>query len=185
VSKDQFQYRDMPRRDRIAVIRLNRAFRLLLSKYRRISTAQARTFLSICAEEGLTVSTLALKCGVEPFTISRHLRELGTRNRRGDTACGLVDVRDLELGDNRERYVFLSDQGVTLFRQMIVAFKGEPIPPIDARRSPAKTDASQEAHGAAPAAEGYPRSTGGPTGSPRAMSTLRPGNAPGDTSSES
>ena len=93
---------------------------MLIELYHRLSVAEASTFLAAWAEEGLTVSTLAHRCGVDPQTISRHLRVLTARNIRGVDGLGLLLVKDSRTQrDLRHRYVFLSERGSGLAARML------------------------------------------------------------------
>jgi hypothetical protein len=59
------------------------ALKLLIPLHRRITTTQAMTFLHVAFEEGLSISTLATRCGVRPHTISKHLRAVGAQGVGG------------------------------------------------------------------------------------------------------
>lgn len=58
----------------------------------RLPASYIGTFLKIATNEGLSVSELAIKCGVSGAVMSRHLGELGTGNRRGGAGLDLVAV---------------------------------------------------------------------------------------------
>jgi len=116
----QNQFRQLGSMERTLVVRFATAIHVLLELYHRLTTAQAVTFLAVWAEQGLTVSTLALRCGVEPQTISHHLRVLTSRNIRGVGGLGLLVVKDRRTQDDlRHRYVFLTERGSALAARMV------------------------------------------------------------------
>jgi len=90
-----------------------------------MSTTQAITFLQVAAaEEELTVSALADRCGVKHNTISKHLRDLGAINRRGEPSLGLITTVRRPNDDGRQRRVILTDRGVAVARAMAAIMKG-------------------------------------------------------------
>ena len=103
--------------------RLRRALGVLTSIHHRISLAQATTFLHVAWEEGLTVSALASRCGVQPTTISKHLRDLGPINRDQEPGLGLITITKGDYGDQREHFVILTERGTAVARQMIAIMK--------------------------------------------------------------
>jgi DNA-binding MarR family transcriptional regulator len=116
----QNQFCQLGSMERTLIVRFATAIHVLLELYHRLTIAQATTFLAVWAEEGLTVSTLALRCGVEPQTVSRHLRILTSRNIRGVDGLGLLVVKDRRpQGDLRHRYVFLTERGSALAARML------------------------------------------------------------------
>lgn len=116
----QGQFRQLEPMERTLVVRFATAIHVLLELYHRLTIAQATTFLAVWAEEGLNVSTLALRCGVEPSTISHHLRVLTSRHIRGSDGLGLLIVKDERTQrDLRHRYVFLTKRGAALAARMV------------------------------------------------------------------
>lgn len=116
----QNQFRQLGSMERTLVVRFATAIHVLLELYHRLTIAQAVTFLAVWAEEGLTVSALALRCGVEPQTISHHLRVLTSRNIRGVDGLGLLVVNDRRTQDDlRHRYVFITERGSALAARMV------------------------------------------------------------------
>lgn len=105
-------------RDQRMFRRLFAALKLLILMRRRITTTQAMTFLHVAFEEGLSVSTLAERCGVRPHTISKHLRDLGITNRRGEPSLGLIEAVQKAHHDRREFFVVLTPRGATVARKM-------------------------------------------------------------------
>ncbi|MEY9632350.1 DNA-binding MarR family transcriptional regulator [Bradyrhizobium japonicum] len=77
------------------------------------------------------VSTLALRCGVNPSTISHHLRVLTSRNIRGVDGLGLLVVKDERTQhDLRHRYVFLTERGFALAARMVEVMGAGRLPRI-------------------------------------------------------
>lgn len=88
----------------------------------RVPASYIGTFLKVATNEGLSVSELAIKCGVSGAVMSKHLGELGARNRRGGAGLGLVAVIPKSHWD---RQVILTDKGIAIARQAIAAVRGE------------------------------------------------------------
>ncbi|UWU78151.1 MarR family winged helix-turn-helix transcriptional regulator [Bradyrhizobium huanghuaihaiense] len=102
---------------------------------KRLTFSLVNTFLNVAAQEGLTVSELAARCGVSGEVMSKHLRDLGAVNRRHGTGLGLVAVVQQIHGDRRERHVVITPQGLDLVRQMMAVLKGETPPGTRIRKS--------------------------------------------------
>jgi DNA-binding MarR family transcriptional regulator len=91
-----------------------------------MTTTQAMTFLQVAmSEDELTVSTLAAMCGVAPSTISKHLRDLGTVNKRGEASLGLITTVQRAHDDRRLHRVILTDRGVVVVRMLMSLLKGQ------------------------------------------------------------
>jgi DNA-binding MarR family transcriptional regulator len=104
--------------------RLRKALKVLSSMNNRMSLPQALTFLHAAADEGLTVTRLAERCGVAPTTISKHLRDLGEFDRLGEPSLGLLTIMQRSFGDRREHHVILTKRGTAVARTMIAALRG-------------------------------------------------------------
>lgn len=102
---------------------------------KRMTLSLANTFLNVAAQEGLTVSELAVRCGVSAEVMSKHIRDLGAVNRRYGTGLGLVAVVQEIHGDRRQRYVVITHEGVALIRQMRAALRAEAPPGTVIRRN--------------------------------------------------
>ncbi|MHC2625058.1 DNA-binding MarR family transcriptional regulator [Bradyrhizobium huanghuaihaiense] len=96
---------------------------LLFRTRKRMTLSLANTFLNVAAQEGLTVSELAARCGVSGEVMSKHLRDLGAINRRYGPGLGLVAVVQQIHGDRRERYVVITHRGRDLVQQMMAVLK--------------------------------------------------------------
>lgn len=115
----QKQFRQLGSMERTLVVRFATAIYVLCDLYHRLTFPQATTFLAVWAEEGLTVSTLARRCGVKPSTISHQLRVLTSRNIHGVDGMDLLVVQDERTKDLRHRYVFLTERGSALAARMV------------------------------------------------------------------
>ncbi|ABQ38644.1 hypothetical protein BBta_6752 [Bradyrhizobium sp. BTAi1] len=96
---------------------------LLRPLHKRMSLLQAVTFFHVMAQDDLTVTELAARVGVKPWTISRFLRDLGCVSREGRQSLGLVALTQRPHGDRREYRVTLTPAGLALARQMIALMK--------------------------------------------------------------
>ncbi len=61
-----------------------------------MTVSLARTFLAVAEEEGLTGRDLEQRLGLSQGSVSRHLLDLGARNRRFEPGLGLVEFRHAE-----------------------------------------------------------------------------------------
>jgi DNA-binding MarR family transcriptional regulator len=122
-------------RDKVRLARFRLVIKYLLSMHRRMTTTQAITFLQVAMAEGeLTVSMLAAVCGVGPTTISKHLRDLGAINRRGEPSLGLITTMQRAHDDRRQHRVILTDRGVAVARIIVAIMKGEHLSPLVGQR---------------------------------------------------
>lgn len=82
-------------------------------------------FLRVAAEESLTVTDLAARCGVSVTAASRHLKQLGSHGG----GLGLVRFVPAMLGDLRQHHAVLTPQGLALVQAMMHAYSnGYPRP---------------------------------------------------------
>jgi DNA-binding MarR family transcriptional regulator len=119
------QFHELLSRQRILVLRFAKAIHVLQALHDRLTTAQALTFLSAWAEEGIPVTVLALRCGVKPATVSGQLRELTSRVIDDKPGLGLLVVEDRKTlrSDFRLRHVFLTERGHRLADCMVEVMK--------------------------------------------------------------
>jgi DNA-binding MarR family transcriptional regulator len=75
------------------------------------------TFLLVAAYPGRSVQELADLAGVGQTTMSRHLLDLGPRNRHMEPGWGLVSI-EAEYTDLRRHLVNLTPRGKALSRQL-------------------------------------------------------------------
>jgi DNA-binding MarR family transcriptional regulator len=99
------------------------AIGVLLSIHRTMPMQLAMTFLHVAADEGSTVGALAARCGVDSSVMSRHLTDLGSCNRHNEPGLALITTVQRIHGDRRERRVYLTEHGRSVFRRMIEELK--------------------------------------------------------------
>lgn len=81
-----------------------------------------RTFMLVATEPGLGVTEYANKAGVTQTVMSRHLLDIGERNRHMEPGFGLVEKRyTLNL---RQSEILLTEKGIDVARKMARALKG-------------------------------------------------------------
>jgi len=117
---DQPEYQRVTSEERRAAVTLLKVLNILLEMNPRMSAPQVMTFMRVAFEEGLAVSELARRCGVQPNTISKHLRDLGSQGRGRN--LGLITTIQ-HLGDRREHRVVLTARGVAVAQTMIAIVK--------------------------------------------------------------
>ncbi|WP_213773580.1 hypothetical protein [Bradyrhizobium sp. dw_78] len=78
-------------------------------------------FLIIGQEDGLTVSELARRCGVQKSIASRYLSDFGVVNRHGRPGLGLIAMAQRMYGDRRQHHVHLTERGLEVVQQIKVA----------------------------------------------------------------
>jgi DNA-binding MarR family transcriptional regulator len=122
----QDQFHELSSRQRVLVLRFAIALQVLRELYYHLSYDQAYTFLAVWAEEGLSVSMLARRCGIKPLTVSMHLRRLTSRVIRRKPGFDLLTVVDNKLSDLRLRHVFLTERGHRLAARMIEVMEKNP-----------------------------------------------------------
>lgn len=74
-------------------------------------------FLLVAEEEGLGVVDYAQRAGVSISVMSRHLLDIGERNRNMDEGFGLVTYRSNPLELRKHEYM-LTDKGRALLHQI-------------------------------------------------------------------
>lgn len=76
------------------------------------------TFLLVAIDEGKSVAEYATKAGVSTSVMSRHLLDIGERNRHLEKGFGLISYKPNPM-DLRIHEVFLTDKGRALAHQII------------------------------------------------------------------
>jgi DNA-binding MarR family transcriptional regulator len=69
-----------------------------------------QAFLLVAEKEGQTVGDYAKKAGISPTSMSRHLLDMGERNRHAEDGAGLVEGRENIL-NRREKVYHLTAKG--------------------------------------------------------------------------
>lgn len=94
----------------------------LMAHFRDISpsmtVSMAVTFLSVAANEGTSLVDLKGPTGFKTSTLSRHLIDLGDRNRKKEAGLGLVDCRQDPMELRKNQYT-LTPKGRTLLRKVL------------------------------------------------------------------
>jgi DNA-binding MarR family transcriptional regulator len=75
-------------------------------------------FLQICIEEGLSVDEYAKRAELPQSTMSRHLLDLGDRNRKMEPGLGLITSR-FNRFDHRKREYMLTERGRALRDKLV------------------------------------------------------------------
>jgi DNA-binding MarR family transcriptional regulator len=81
-----------------------------------------RALLMVCIEEGKGPNELARKAGLESGVMSRHLSDLGERNRYKQSGYEMVEQK-ADVMDRRYRQTFLTPKGVG-FRNRLLRLLG-------------------------------------------------------------
>jgi DNA-binding MarR family transcriptional regulator len=81
-----------------------------------------RSYLLVALQEGLGVTELANKAGIKQAVMSRHLQDIGTRDRYLEEGLGLVDQRALPM-ELRKHEVFLTPKGRALAHRLVRMMK--------------------------------------------------------------
>jgi DNA-binding MarR family transcriptional regulator len=76
-----------------------------------------KTFLLVAEEEGLGVKEYAQRAGVSTSVMSRHLLDIGERNRHMEDGFGLVTYRSNPMELRKHEYM-LTDKGRALLHQI-------------------------------------------------------------------
>lgn len=76
------------------------------------------SFLLVAMEEGLSVLDYAEKAGVAQSVMTRHLLDLGERNRRKEPGLGLVIQRP-DPNDLRRHQTFLTPKGRAIYHKIV------------------------------------------------------------------
>jgi|SRR6185437_12808955 len=77
-------------------------------------------FLQVARQEGLGVTEYAERAGVSVSVMSRHLLDIGERNRRMDEGFGLVKYRASPLELRKHEYT-LTPMGRSLMKKLVSA----------------------------------------------------------------
>lgn len=81
------------------------------------------SFLAVAQEEGLGVTEYAKKIGVNVTTMSRHLLDIGARNRKMQPGYGLIMYRPDPLELRKHQY-FLTPKGKQLLHTFLRELDG-------------------------------------------------------------
>lgn len=106
-----------------------RSIRLMLEPFRSIRPTMPlqylHTFLLVCEHEGKGVSEYAQLADVAPTVMTRHLLDIGDRNRHREEGFGLVSqIRDAF--DLRRHHSKITAFGKATLHKMVTAMKTAP-----------------------------------------------------------
>jgi DNA-binding MarR family transcriptional regulator len=76
------------------------------------------SLLLVATDEGRSVGEYAARLGVSPSVMSRHLLDIGVRNRHFEEGFGLVEYRPDPMNLRAHQY-YLTARGRTLAQQII------------------------------------------------------------------
>lgn len=82
-----------------------------------------KSFFLVAEEEGLGVGDYAKRAGVSVSVMSRHLLDIGDRNRNMDEGFGLVTYRPNPFELRKHEYM-LTDKGYAILHQVTRNLKG-------------------------------------------------------------
>jgi DNA-binding MarR family transcriptional regulator len=107
-------------------IKLMRAFHQALEPFEQIRhdmpMQYVRTFMLVCMEPGLSVIEYASRAGVSQTVMSRHLLDIGDRNRYLQPGFGLVTKKQDPMNLRRWE-VLLTERGRQVAHKMIRALR--------------------------------------------------------------
>lgn len=104
-------------RDR-AIARIQAALSAFQSVNQTMPIQIAATFLLVASREGRSLREYCDLSGVVESTMSRHLLDLGARNRRKEPGYGLIEVRT-DNDDLRKNVYKLTSKGINLLNTVI------------------------------------------------------------------
>lgn len=88
-----------------------------------VPTQLVQAFVTVGLNEGKTLSELADMLGANLSTASRHLLDLGERNRKKEPGYGLVESRQDPM-NLRQKHYTLTPKGKLLFRSIQQIMEG-------------------------------------------------------------
>lgn len=107
-----------------ALLEVNQMF---IAEQREINAALINTFIGVCMGsrhagivEPISITELSRRIGLQPTTVSRHVRYLGPGPRAGREGIGLVEMVPSP-EDGRERLIRLTLKGEALLGRMLMA----------------------------------------------------------------
>lgn len=106
-----------------------RSLMLALEPFREIRPTMplqyVYTFLQVACDEGCGVMEYAKAAGVSPTVMTRHLLDIGDRNRNREEGFGLV-TQERDRNDLRRHHARVTPRGKVLMRRLINALKTIP-----------------------------------------------------------
>ena len=108
--------RGLPDEDLSAVKKLAGALRVFSNERGTMPMQYVQSFLLVADEEGLGVTDYAQRANISVSVMSRHLLDIGKRNREMEAGFGWVDYRNNPMELRKKEY-FLTDRGRALIHQ--------------------------------------------------------------------
>jgi DNA-binding MarR family transcriptional regulator len=106
-----------------------RALLLALEPFRDIRATMplqyVYTFLQVATEEGKNVTEYAQAAGISPTVMTRHLLDLGERNRAREEGFGLI-TQERNPNDLRRHHARVTPLGKALMRKIMNALRTIP-----------------------------------------------------------
>jgi DNA-binding MarR family transcriptional regulator len=114
--------RKLPDGDRDIVKRLQGALDQFTDLKATMPLQYVKAFLAVALEEGLGVGEYAQRAGVAMSVMSRHLLDIGERNRHMEDGFGLVTYRPNPMNLRAHEYT-MTDKGRALLHRIVRHFK--------------------------------------------------------------
>ncbi len=108
--------RGLPDEDLSAVKKLAGALQVFSNERGTMPMQYVQSFLIVAEYQGLGVTDYARRANVEVSVMSRHLLDIGKRNRDMEPGFGWVDYRNNPMELRKKEY-FLTDKGRALIHQ--------------------------------------------------------------------
>ncbi len=105
-------------REREVLLRLLRSLNVFKLLNERMPLQYVTSFLAVATDEGNGVTHYAKRLGVNVTTMSRHLLDIGERNRNMEPGYGLVTYRADPLELRKHQY-FLTPKGKQLIHSIM------------------------------------------------------------------
>jgi DNA-binding MarR family transcriptional regulator len=103
-----------------------RALMLALEPFRALRPTMplqyVYTFLQVATEEGKGVTEYANSAGISPTVMTRHLLDIGERNRAREEGFGLI-VQERDKNDLRRHFARITPTGKALMHKIVNALK--------------------------------------------------------------
>lgn len=114
--------KELPDAERAAIQNLLAAFDPFFELRSTMPLQYVTAFLLVAHEEGLGVGDYAERAGVSVSVMSRHLLDIGVRDRHGGEGFGLVEYRAKPMNLRKHEYR-LTDQGRALAHKIFKQWK--------------------------------------------------------------
>ena len=106
-----------------------RALMLALEPFRAIRSTMplqyVYTFLQVACDEGKGVTEYAQKAGISVTVMTRHLLDIGDRNRQREEGFGLI-TQERDRNDLRRHHARVTPTGKALMNRIVNALKTTP-----------------------------------------------------------